>query len=101
MCSPIKIYNLLKDDGILIVGERMIPDILEIESKGIQGAFRVISNWNEVCFGARPYTEKSFGTFISSICFNEKKIERLREGDISFRRFYSTFISYLNLYLFS
>ena len=77
------LYNLLKDDGILIVGERMVPDMLEIESKGIRGVFRSISNWNEVCFGARPYTEKIFKTFISSIHFNEKKIERLREGDIS------------------
>ena len=77
------LYNLLKNDGILIVGERMIPDMLEIESKGMRGVFRSISNWNEVCFGARPYTEKTFKTFISSIHFNEKKIERLREGDIS------------------
>lgn len=75
------LYNMLKDDGILIVGERLVPDMLEIESKGIQVAFPVIGNWNEICFGSRPYTEKSFRAFISSIRFNEKKIEQLGEGD--------------------
>jgi ubiquinone/menaquinone biosynthesis C-methylase UbiE len=75
------LYDLLKEDGILIIGERPIPDILEIESKATQDVFHGIMNWVETCYGARIYTEKSIRSFLSSLRFKEDKIEQLGEGN--------------------
>ena len=68
------LYSLLKDDGILIVGETMIPDTFS-PKKGFQ-LFDIMHKFLEAKF-ARFYDEKSFKEFIKSTPF--KKTELVRE----------------------
>ncbi|MFX0007454.1 MAG: class I SAM-dependent methyltransferase [Promethearchaeota archaeon] len=68
------LYSLLKDEGILIVGETMIPDMFS-PKKGFQ-LFDIMHKFLEAKF-ARFYDEKSFKEFIKSTPF--KKAELVRE----------------------
>jgi len=68
------LFTLLKDDGLLIVGETMIPDTYSPQ-KGFQ-LFDIMHKFLEVKF-AKFYNEKSFKEFIESTSF--KKAELIRE----------------------
>ena len=69
------IYNLLKDDGLLIVGESMIPDIFA-PKKEFQ-LYDIMHKWLEVSFGAYFYDENEFTQLIKSARF--KKIKLIKE----------------------
>lgn len=68
------LYSLLKDDGILIIGETIIPDAFS-PKKGFQ-LFDIMHKFLEAKF-ARFYDEKSFRNFIESTPF--KKAELIKE----------------------
>ncbi|MFW9969905.1 MAG: class I SAM-dependent methyltransferase [Candidatus Odinarchaeota archaeon] len=68
------LYSLLKDEGILIVGETMIPDMFS-PKRGFQ-LFDIMHKFLEAKF-AKFYDEKSFKDFIESTPF--KKAELIRE----------------------
>ncbi|MFX0173079.1 MAG: class I SAM-dependent methyltransferase [Candidatus Hodarchaeota archaeon] len=69
------LYSLLKDDGLLVVGEHMIPGIFSPN----QGRyFEIMHKWFEVGIGAQFYDEDSFREFIESTPF--KKADLLQEG---------------------
>ena len=70
------IYTILKDDGMLIVGESMIPDTFS-PKKGHQ-LFEIMHKWLEVGFGSRFYDEVSFKKLIDSSSF--KSAELIKEG---------------------
>ena len=60
------LYSLLKDDGILLVGESMIPDTFAPRQKLL--LFDVLHKFLEARF-ANFYNEKSFKEFIDSTHF--------------------------------
>jgi cyclopropane fatty-acyl-phospholipid synthase-like methyltransferase len=69
------LYTLLKDDGLLVVGEHMIPGIFSPN----QGRyFEIMHKWFEVGIGAHFYDEESFREFVKSTPF--RKADLLREG---------------------
>ncbi|MFX0001487.1 MAG: class I SAM-dependent methyltransferase [Candidatus Hodarchaeota archaeon] len=68
------LYSLLKDDGLLIVGETMIPDTFS-PTKGFQ-LFDIMHKLLETKF-AKFYNEKTFKEFIDSTPF--KHAEFIRE----------------------
>lgn len=70
------LYTMLKDNGILVVGESMIPGIFAAKEK-VQ-IFEVMHKWLEVVFGSHFYDEKSFKELISSTSF--KNVELIRDG---------------------
>ncbi|GAH07053.1 unnamed protein product, partial [marine sediment metagenome] len=90
-----QIYNLLNDDGILIVGERMIPDIFSIK-RDVNTIFYsyksniemranfwgTINKWDEVIFGASFYDENSFKDFILSTPFKHAELIKDKNDNI-------------------
>ena len=78
-----QIYNLLKDDGILIVGETMIPDIFSI--KRGENFIGSIKKWDEVVFGAKFYDENSFRDFILSTSFKHSELIKDKNDNIGNR----------------
>ncbi len=72
------IYALLKDDGLLIVGDTMISDIFKPNTK-IQ-LYDVMHKMLEVGFGSKFYDEQSFKEFIDSSSFKHAELIRKR-GD--------------------
>ncbi len=76
----VDMYSLLKDDGILIVTENMVPDTFAPNQKRI--LFGVFHKWLEVAFGSRFYDETSFKAFVESTPF--KSAELVREGNLYF-----------------
>lgn len=70
------LYVMLKDDGLLVVGESMIPSIFAPKQK-VQ-IFEVMHKWLEVILGAHFYDEKSFKELIYSTSF--KNVEQIRDG---------------------
>jgi hypothetical protein len=61
------IYSLLKDDGLLIVGESMIPDTFA--SKKQFQLYDIMHKWLEVSFGAHFYDENDFKQLIEATGF--------------------------------
>lgn len=78
-----QIYNLLKDDGILIVGETMIPEIFSI--KRGENFLGSLKKWDEVVFGARFYDENSFRDFILSTPFKHVELIKDKNDNIGNR----------------
>jgi SAM-dependent methyltransferase len=70
-----KLYSLLKDDGILLIGESMIPDIFA-QKKSFQ-LFDITHKFTEVS-ASLFYNEKSFKEFIELTPFT--KAEFIKEG---------------------
>ena len=73
-----KLYSLLKDDGILIIGESMVPDTFA-PKKGFQ-LFDITHKFTEVKTSLF-YDEKTFREFIASTLFTRS--EFIREGGSS------------------
>ena len=71
----VDLYSLLKDDGILIVGETMIPDTFS-PSKGFQ-LFDIMHKLFEVKF-AKFYDEKSFKELIEATPFKHAELIKER-----------------------
>jgi len=69
------IYSLLKDDGLLIVGESMIPDTFA--SKKQFQLYDIMHKWLEVSFGAHFYDENDFKQLIEATGF--KNIQLIKE----------------------
>lgn len=69
------LHSLLKDDGMLLVGETMIPDIFSPQ-KGFQ-LFDVMHKFLEVKF-AKFYNEETFKKFIDSTPFKQAELVRER-----------------------
>ncbi len=69
------LHSLLKDDGILIVGESMIPDTFS-PKEGFQ-LFDVMHKFLEAKF-AKFYDEKSFKEFINTTPFKHSELVRER-----------------------
>ncbi|MFX0207815.1 MAG: class I SAM-dependent methyltransferase [Candidatus Hodarchaeota archaeon] len=69
------LYSLLKDDGLLVVGEHMIPGIFATNQAKY---YEVMHKWFEVGIGTHFYDEDSFREFVKSTPFT--KAEFLREG---------------------
>ncbi len=69
------LYSLLKDDGILLVGESMIPDTFAPKQKLL--LFDVLHKFLEARF-AGFYNEKTFKDFINSTPFTKTKF--IKEG---------------------
>ncbi|KKK43403.1 hypothetical protein LCGC14_0668980, partial [marine sediment metagenome] len=72
------IYTLLKDDGLLIVGDTMIPDLFKPNTK-IQ-LYDVMHKMLEVGIGSKFYDEQSFKGLIDSSSFKHTELIRER-GD--------------------
>ncbi len=70
------IYALLKDDGVLIVGDTMIPDTFKPNTKF--QLYDVMHKMLEVAFGSKFYDEKSFKLFIESSSFRQAELIRER-----------------------
>jgi len=68
------LYSLLKEDGILVVGESMIPNTFTRSNFQL---FEVMHKWFEVGIGSRFYDENSFRELINSTSF--KNLELIRE----------------------
>ena len=69
------LYSLLKDEGILLIGESMIPDTFAPKKKF--QLFDITHKFTEVK-ASRFYNEKSFKVFIDSTSFT--KANFIREG---------------------
>jgi SAM-dependent methyltransferase len=69
------LYALLKDDGLLVVGEHMIPGIFAPNQARY---FEIMHKWFEVGIGSHFYDETSFREFIEMTPFT--KAELIREG---------------------
>lgn len=69
------LYTLLKDDGLLVVDEHMIPGIFAPNQARY---FEIMHKWFEVGIGAYFYDEDSFREFIKSTPF--QGAEFVREG---------------------
>ena len=70
-------YSLLKEDGILVVGESMIPDTF---TKKDYQLFEVMHKWFEVGYGSRFYDENSFRELINSTSFKNPELIRERRN---------------------
>ncbi|MFX1395120.1 MAG: SAM-dependent methyltransferase, partial [Promethearchaeota archaeon] len=70
------IHNLLKDDGILMIGEGMIPDTYT--PKTMFQFFEVWVKWVETSFPSSFYNEESIKKLFKSTSF--KKVELVRDG---------------------
>lgn len=70
-------YSLLKEDGILVVGESMIPDTF---TKQDYQLFEVMHKWFEVGYGSRFYDENSFRELINSTSFKNPELIRERRN---------------------
>lgn len=70
------IYNLLKDDGILMIGEYMIPDTFTPKTKF--QFFEVWVKWVETPFPSSFYNEESIKNLFKSTPF--KTVELIRDG---------------------
>ena len=68
------IYYLLKDDGLLIIGETMMPDIFDENTDHL--LYDIMHKWIEIIFPNRFYTYKSFRELINLTPF--KKIELIQ-----------------------
>jgi SAM-dependent methyltransferase len=66
------IYNLLKSDGVLLIGEEIVPKTFEVE-EGV-AFWKSLKKWDEIFFGARFYDEKSFKELIKSTKFKNAKL---------------------------
>lgn len=71
------IYTLLKDDGIFIVAESIIPDTFAPKKGKAFLLYEVAHKWLEVGFGSKFYDEKSFRELVESSPF--KNVELIRE----------------------
>jgi 2-polyprenyl-3-methyl-5-hydroxy-6-metoxy-1,4-benzoquinol methylase len=69
------IYTLLKDNGILLVGEHIIPDTF---SNGNNLLYEVMHKWFEVTSNSRHYDEVSFKSLVKSTSFSEPVLIRER-----------------------
>jgi SAM-dependent methyltransferase len=69
------LYSLLKEDGILVVGESMIPNTF---TRGNFQLFEVMHKWFEVGIGSRFYDENSFRELINSTSFKNPELIRER-----------------------
>lgn len=74
------LYLLLKESGIILVGESIMEDIFDPDRK--PQLFEALHKWQEVGLVSKFYTEKSFREFIASTSF--KEAELIKEGDFSF-----------------
>ncbi|MHA2007876.1 MAG: class I SAM-dependent methyltransferase [Promethearchaeota archaeon] len=70
------IYELLKDDGLLIVGDTMIPNTFNPNTK-IQ-LYDVMHKMLEVGIGSKFYNEQSFKEFAESSSFKQAELIRDR-----------------------
>ncbi len=70
------IYNLLKDDGILMIGENMIPDTFTPKTRF--QFFEVWNKWLETMFPSSFYNEESIKNLFKSTPF--KTVELVRDG---------------------
>ncbi|MFX0139168.1 MAG: class I SAM-dependent methyltransferase [Candidatus Hodarchaeota archaeon] len=71
----VDLYTMLKDDGLLIVNESMMPDIYSYERGYL---FEIMHKWLEVAAWSKFYNEKSFKELIDSTPFTNSKL--IREG---------------------
>lgn len=71
------LYSLLKEEGILVVGESMIPDTF---TKRDYQLFEVMHKWLEIGIGSRFYDEDSFREFINSTSFKNPELIRERRN---------------------
>jgi SAM-dependent methyltransferase len=71
------IYYLLKDDGLLIIGETMMPDIFNEKTEHL--LYDIMHKWIEIIFPSKFYNYKSFRELIDLTSF--KKIELIQEED--------------------
>jgi len=78
-----QIYSLLKGDGILIVGETMMPDIFSI--KRGENFWGSMKKWDEVVFGAKFYDENSFRDFILSTSFKHAELIKAENDNVGNR----------------
>jgi 2-polyprenyl-3-methyl-5-hydroxy-6-metoxy-1,4-benzoquinol methylase len=73
------LYSMLKNEGLLIVGEHMIPEIFAPKQARY---VEIMHKWFEVGMSSRFYDEKSFREFINSTRF--KEVEFIQEGQTYF-----------------
>lgn len=69
-------HTILKDDGVLLVGEHMISNTFAPRHK--YQLFEIMHKWLEVGVDSKFYDEKSFRKFISSTPF--KNLELVKQG---------------------
>ncbi|MHA2182003.1 MAG: class I SAM-dependent methyltransferase [Promethearchaeota archaeon] len=69
-------YSLLKDDGLLLVGETMIPDTFTPNTKF--QLYDIMHKVLEVGFGSKFYSEESFKDLINASSFTQAELIRER-----------------------
>ncbi|MHA2283700.1 MAG: class I SAM-dependent methyltransferase [Promethearchaeota archaeon] len=69
-------YSLLKDDGLLIVGDTMIPDTFSPNTKF--QLYDIMHKLLEVGFGSKFYNEDSFKDLVNNSPFNQAELIRER-----------------------
>ena len=74
------LYSLLKDDGLILVGESMVSELFDQDRK--PQLLEALHKWQEVCVNSKFYNEKSFKELISFIPF--QSAELIREVDYYF-----------------
>lgn len=74
------LYHLLKDEGLLIIGDTIVPDTFDITADF--QLYDIMHKWFEVSFGSRFYDEITFQQLINSTPFT--RTELIREGGIHF-----------------
>jgi SAM-dependent methyltransferase len=73
------IYTMLKDDGLFIVRENMMPDLFTPSNKIKIGP--ILHKLLDIPFGSRFYNEDSFKKFIGSTSFkNAELVKEIDEG---------------------
>ncbi len=77
------IYGLLKDDGLLIVADPMVPDLFAPQDNRSGNEWvnfwRTFAKWSEVAYGAKFCNKKSFQDLVVSTPF--KHIELLQDAE--------------------
>jgi 2-polyprenyl-3-methyl-5-hydroxy-6-metoxy-1,4-benzoquinol methylase len=73
------LYSMLKKEGLLIVGEHMIPEIFAPKQARY---FEIMHKWLEVGMGSRFYDEESFRELIDSTAFQDAEL--IKDGQTYF-----------------
>nr|MDO8114899.1 class I SAM-dependent methyltransferase [Candidatus Sigynarchaeota archaeon] len=74
-------HSMLKAGGIAVVGEEVVPSILENPGKNV--LFEVMHKWFEVILGSRFYSDAGFRALVDSTTFGSQK-ELVQEGGVYF-----------------
>ncbi len=74
------LYNLVKDDGVVILSDSVIPDTFAANQE--RQIFEIMHKWLEVGFGSKFYDDAGLKALLASTPF--KNTEMVKEGNVVF-----------------